>query len=121
MDQLKAEQLKIESTPGSHDGIRIIRVSGPFTLQGVMDFQTVFRSGNDPVTLIDLSEVPYMDSAALGAIISVHTSSQTHGRQYALTGVPQRLRTIIEIAGVQDILVTYPSVAEAEQKLTSKK
>lgn len=57
-----------------------------------------------------------MDSAALGAIISVHTSSQTHGRRYALTGVPQRLRTIIDIAGVTDILISYPSLAEAEQK-----
>jgi anti-anti-sigma factor len=120
MDQLKTEQLTIESMSGSQEGTRIIRLSGPFTLQGVIDFQSIFRTGNYPVTLIDLSEVPYMDSAALGAIISVHTSSQTHRREYALTGVAQRLRTIIEIAGVGDILITFPSLAEAEQKFAHK-
>ena len=113
------DPLKIESLPGIHDGIRILRLSGPFTIQGVFEFQSIFRSGNDPVTLIDLTEVPYMDSAALGAIIGVHTSSQKHQRQYALVGVSERLRTLIHVGGVDGVLVTYPSLEEAQQKLAS--
>jgi anti-anti-sigma factor len=114
------DELKIESIPGVHAGIRILRLSGPFTIQGVFEFQSIFRSGTDPITLIDLTEVPYMDSAALGAIVGVHTSSQTHHRLYALVGVSERLRTLFEVGGVEGILVTYASVEEAQLRLASK-
>jgi anti-sigma B factor antagonist len=114
------DELKIESTPGIRDGIRILRLSGPFTLQGLFDFQAIARSINDPITIIDLTEVPYMDSASLGAIMGVHTSSQRHHRQYAVVGMSERLRTLFHVAGVDNILVTYPSIEEAQEKLTSK-
>src|SRR4051812_7285861 len=84
------------------------------------EFQTIFRSGNDPVTIVDLTAVPYMDSAALGAVISVHTTAQTHRRAYALAGVSERLHTLINVAGVGGILVTCPSLEEAEEKFASR-
>ena len=51
------DQLSIETVRGNQDGIRIIRLIGPFTLQGIFDFQSIYRSGNEPVTIIDLTEV----------------------------------------------------------------
>ena len=114
------DQLKIESKPGIQEGIRILRLSGPFTIQSVFDFQSVYRGGNEPVTIIDLTEVPYMDSASLGAIIGVHTSSQRSNRHYALVGVTERLQTLFHVGGVDGLLVIYPSVDEAQQKFASK-
>lgn len=114
------DELKIEAMPGIQPGIRILRLSGPFTLQGLFDFQSVVRSSNDPVTIIDLTNVPYMDSASLGAIMGVHTSAQRNQRQYALVGMSERLRTLFQVSGVGDILVTYPTLEEAQEKLGSK-
>jgi anti-sigma B factor antagonist len=106
-----------ESKAGNKSGVRIITVKGPFTLRNVMDFQNIFHQSEDPVTLVDLSGVPYIDSAALGAIISVHTSSVRRHSKYAITGVGERLRSIIEMTGVGNILVTYPTTEDAESKL----
>ena len=114
------ENLKIESVPGSHEGVRILRLSGPFTLRNVFDFQSVFRSETAPVTLIDLTDVSYMDSASLGAVLTVHTSSEKNRRQYALVGVSDRIRTLFEVGGVGGLLVTYPTLEEAQQKLATK-
>jgi anti-anti-sigma factor len=114
------DQLAIESTYDEPSGIRILRLSGPFTLPCVMDFQTVFRSLTDRIILIDLSDVPYMDSAALGALISVHTSSQRNNRQYAFLGVSERIRTLFDVSGVGAVLVTYSSLEEARNKFTAK-
>lgn len=114
------DQFKIESIPGNSIGIRIIRLAGPFTLKEVFDFQSLYRSVNDPVTLIDLTEVPYMDSAALGAIVTVHVTSQRHQRNYALVGVSDRLRTLFNVAGVEELLVTCPTLEEAHQKFGNK-
>ena len=109
------DQLNIESMPGIHDGIRILRLTGPFTLQSVFDFNSVYRSGSFPVTLIDLTGVPYMDSAALGAVVGVHTSSQRHQRQYALIGVSDKLRSLFNVVGVEGVLLTSPSLEEAQR------
>ena len=120
VDCLVMDQFKIESFPGSFEGVRILRLSGPFTLRELFDFQATVRAVQDPVTLIDLTEVPYMDSASLGALMMVHTSAQRHQRKYALVGVSDRLRTLFGVAGVDGILVMYPSVDEAQSKLAGK-
>lgn len=114
------DELKIESRPGAHEGTRILHLSGPFTLQGLFDFQSISRTLTDPLTIIDLTDVPYMDSASLGAIMGVHTSSQRHNRKYALVGLSERLRALFHVAGVEDILVTYNTVEEAQEKLAPK-
>lgn len=111
------DEAKIGTARGIREGVCVLKVDGPFTLKNVMDFQLAFRACNDPVTIVDLSDVAYLDSAALGALISVHTSSQRHQRKYALTGVADRLKTLMEMTGVADVLVMYPTNAEAEQKL----
>jgi anti-anti-sigma factor len=113
------DELKIVATPGTRDGVRIIRLTGPFVLQGVFEFQSIVRTGNDTVTIVDLTDVPFMDSAALGAVMGLHVSCQRQQRKYGLAGASGRLRTLFEVAGVTAILVTFRSIEEAEEKLTA--
>ena len=113
------DELKIESNSGTRDGVRILRLVGPFVLQGVFEFQSIARASNDPVTIVDLTEVPFMDSAALGAVMGLHVSCQRQQRKYGLVGATSRLRTLFEVAGVAAILVTFRSLEEAEEKLTA--
>jgi anti-sigma B factor antagonist len=113
------DELKIESIPGTREGVRIIRLNGPFVLQGMFEFQSVARSGHEPVTIIDLTDVPFMDSAALGAVMGLHVSCQRQQRKYGLVGASGRLRTLFEVAGVAAILVNFRTIEEAEEKLTA--
>ena len=113
------DELKIESRAGAYPGVRIIHLEGPFVLQDVFEFQSTVRRGNDPITIIDVTEVPFMDSAALGAVMALHTSCQRQQRKYALAGPSERLRTLFDVAGVSTLLVTYPTLAEAQEKLSA--
>ena len=113
------EPLKIESNLGTRDGVRILRLTGPFVLQGVFQFQSVTRTGDDPVTIVDLTDVTFMDSAALGAVMGLHVSCQRQQRKYGLVGASARLRTLFEVAGVAPILATFRTMEDAEQKLTA--
>jgi anti-anti-sigma factor len=113
------DDLQIESWPGSRDGIRVLKLIGPFTLKHVFEFQTAVRQDAAPLTVIDLTAVPYMDSAALGSILGVHVSCQRHGVQYALAGASDRLMTMFKVAGVDGLVVSCASVAEAEGNLAS--
>ncbi|MGD1073050.1 MAG: STAS domain-containing protein [Bryobacteraceae bacterium] len=114
------EQFKIESAAGNRDGVRILRLSGSFTLKDLFEFNGVFRALTDPVLIVDLTDVPYMDSASVGALMSVHTSAQRNNRQYALVGASERIQTLLHVVGLDRILVMYPTLEEAQEKLTSK-
>jgi anti-anti-sigma factor len=117
MYTLRMEQFSIEPRPGGCAGVRILRLSGPFTLGGVFDFQAVSRAVTDPILVVDLSQVPYMDSAALGSILGLHCSCERNHRRYALSGVNDRVRTLFEVGGVDNLLIQYATAEEAEQGL----
>jgi anti-sigma B factor antagonist len=105
---------------GSIEGERILKLTGPFTLSTLFDFQDAMRTHHPPITIVDLSEVPYMDSAALGSLLGLHVSCQQHSRRYALVGASDRLQTVFRVSGVHSILVTFSSLAEAETALGGK-
>ena len=110
------DKLHIEVLPGSGADTRILKLQGPFTLPTIFEFQQKVRETPPRLTLIDLTDVPYMDSAAVGAIMSLHVSCQREGRKYGLVGASERLQTLFNVAGVDGILLTYPTIAEAESK-----
>lgn len=112
--------LKIESLPGSRDGVRLLRLTGPFTLPSIFEFQSIVRSLNEPIVIVDLAAVPYMDSAALGAVMFLHASTLRKQHKYALTGAAERIHTLFKVGGVDEILVTYPTVEEAEAQLQAQ-
>ena len=116
----RMNEFKIESIQTRPD-VRTIRLTGPFTLKHVFEFQAVMRAGTEPVTIIDLTEVPYMDSASLGSIMGAHVLCQKNGWQYALVGVSARLKMLFEVGGVDKLLVMYPTAEEAEAALAAKK
>jgi anti-anti-sigma factor len=114
-------EFKIESIPAGLEGARILRLTGPFTLQQVFEFQSIIRSGTDPITIIDLTQVPYMDSASLGAIMGAHVLFHKQQRKYALVGVSDRLRVLFEVSGVEKLLVIYATAEEAQSRLAADK
>ena len=105
---------------GRIEGERILKLTGPFTLSTLFEFQDAMRVNHPPVIIVDLSDVPYMDSAALGSVMGLHVSCHQHNRRYALVGASERLQTVFRVSGVNSILVTYPSLAEAEAALGGK-
>jgi anti-anti-sigma factor len=105
---------------GSLEGERILTLSGPFTLSAVFDFQDAIRANHPPITIVDLTGVPYMDSAAMGSLLGLHVSCHQHDRRYALVGASDRLQTMFRVSGVNSILANYNSLAEAEAALHGK-
>jgi anti-sigma B factor antagonist len=110
------DQLTIDNTVGPAS-VRVLKLSGPFTLKDIWDFQAAARAATEPITIIDLTDVPYMDSAALGSIMGIHVSRHRVHHKYAVVGANERLETLFEVAGVAKLLVRYPTSAEALKAL----
>ena len=73
---MSAEPLTLESVAGQAPGCRILRLNGPLTLASLFEFQNTLRTDPPPALILDLTGVPYMDSAGMGAIINYFVSSQ---------------------------------------------
>ena len=91
----------------------ILHLRGPLTMENLASFQSALRRGNPPILFLDLSEVPYMDSAGLGSLVSAHVSVQKSGRRVVLTGVNERIGKLFEITRVESLFLTFPSLPEA--------
>jgi anti-anti-sigma factor len=112
------EQLTAATSPGLPPGVRALKITEPFLIQNVFEFQSLVREKPQAVTIVDLTDVPYMDSAALGALLGLHISCQRLGHKYALIGPSQRLLTLFEVGGVADMLVVFPTMDAAIKGLT---
>lgn len=111
MDELKIETLKGAS------GASILRLTGPLTIQSLFEFQDLCRKESSPAIVLDLSGVPYMDSAGLGAVLGVLASCQRHGRGFGVAGVTDRIRTLFAVSRVAGMIPLFDSVELAESKL----
>lgn len=97
--------------------MRILRLHGPLILQGVFAFQTALRTDPPQSLVLDLSSVPYMDSAGMGAIINYYVSCQRNGKKLVVAGVNPRVQELFRMTKVDGLLNVVATVAEAEQAL----
>src|ERR1700728_144930 len=105
----------IEIAPSS-SGVRILRIHGPLTLSTLFEFQNEARKDTSTGILLDLTAVPYMDSAGLGSVLGVFASCQRTGRD-----LPWRARRIELLPSsksrVDTILPIFATPEAAEQTL----
>lgn len=99
---------------GAREGIVILALDGPFTLGNMFQLQSDLRALTPPCLIMDLSFVPYMDSAGLGVMMNYFVSAQSHGRKFFVTGVSDRLRALLEMTKVDNVLQICDSVEAAQ-------
>jgi anti-sigma B factor antagonist len=108
------QPLHIEELAGSREGIHVLRLSGPLTLQNVFSFQSKVRADSSRALIIDFTDVPLADSAGIGALVGAYVSRQNDGRRLGLVGVNQRIHHALEVTRVENFFHFYGTVAEAE-------
>jgi anti-anti-sigma factor len=109
------EQIEVVRDSGVTGSTAIIRLKGPLTLSTLFTLQNVLREIPDSDTIIDLTEVPYIDSAGLGTILSHWSHTQRTGHKFALTGASPRINLLLEITKVNTVLPLFATAEAADQ------
>ena len=112
------EKMEISSIAGERSGTTILQLKGPLTLQTLFDFQKVLRKPDLKDTIIDLTGVPYIDSAGLGTILSHWVHSQRAGTKFAIVGVSERVQVLFDLTKVGRVLPTFASIKQAEESFS---
>jgi anti-sigma B factor antagonist len=109
------EPLVIEDIAGAKDGQRILRLAGPLVLTTLFDFQSRVRTDNSQTLMLDLSQVPYVDSAGIGGLVGAYVTHQKDGRSLYLIGANQRVLDALQVTRVKQFFQFVDSVAAVEQ------
>ena len=105
-----------EQRSGKAAGTRILVLSGPLTLLNMFSLQAHLRSGELPkLSILDLSAVPYMDSAGMGLIVNHYVHCEGHGSRMVAVGVTPRVHELFKLTKVDAIIPQALTVELAEQ------
>jgi anti-anti-sigma factor len=104
---------------GNVKGQSVLCLKGPLTMENVSLFQSAIRREETFSTVIlDMSDVPYIDSTALGALVSAYVSRQKVGRRVVLSGASERVSKMLKITSVESLFLTFPTLEDAIGGLT---
>jgi anti-sigma B factor antagonist len=107
--------LTISRKEGKTPDNRVFCLSGPLTLRNLFEFQTELRALDPtPLTVIDLTGVPYMDSAGMGLVMNHYVRCQTRGTRFVVSGANSRVMDLFKVTKVDTILPLASTVEEAE-------
>lgn len=108
-----SEPLEIERVEG-FPAQEVLSLRGPLTGSNAPTFLNAMRREEPAHTVIlDLSDVPYIDSAGLGLLVTAHVSRQKAGRRMALSGINPRVRRLFEVTRMGDLFLIFSSPQEA--------
>lgn len=91
--------------------------------RGAISFTTApeFRDAVEATTarrlIIDLTEVPSIDSVAVGVLVRAFVTCHKSERRLALVGLTHRVRNVLQLTGIDPLFEIFASVGDAERSL----
>jgi anti-sigma B factor antagonist len=107
--------LTIDRKEGKNAGTQVFCLNGPLTLRNLFEFQSELRSSAPPpLTVIDLTGVPYMDSAGMGLVMNHYVRCQTRGTRLIVAGANNRVLDLFKVTKVDTVLPLVATIEAAE-------
>jgi anti-sigma B factor antagonist len=115
---MAAESMRIAGRAGANAGVHVLSVKGPITEATSVAFQEAVRAVSASGLIVDLSEVPWVDSMAVGTLVRAFVFCSKCGRKFALVGLTPRVKNVLHMAGPDPLFKAYATVTEAESALS---
>ena len=107
---LTIQPIRLDLENGSGADIYLARLTGKLSLETVPDFLCMMRSEPASYLVLDLSGVSFLDSAGVGALVSLFISRRNTGKRLALADLAQQGIAALQVSGLIHLLPLYASV-----------
>jgi len=114
MRAMPYEPFRVIPQRGTVEGLQILLAKGPITHESSPVLVEAVFGVSDPRLIIDLSEVPSLDSVAIGALVRSYVHCQKSGRRLAFVGMTPRVTNVLRLTGVEPLFDSYATISEAE-------
>src|ERR1700721_4779177 len=91
------ENLQVMAAAGAREGQRVLHLKGSLNIQTVFTFQDAMKTETGPALVVDFSDVEYIDSAGLGALVAAHVGAQRGMRKLAFAGMNRQGRALLDL------------------------
>lgn len=88
-----------------------MKLSGPLTIATLYEFQNLVRGGTPVSLVLDVSQVPYVDSAGVGALVGAYVRLQKDHHTISLVGTNERVRNTLKVTQVETFFQYADSLA----------
>src|SRR5512146_770119 len=94
----------------------VIRCSGRLTSEvtDVLKSEAKPLLVRDQCVVLDLTDLKFMDSAGLGAIVSLYVSAKTHGAKLQLINMNKQVKNLL---GITNVLAAFESCGKFMTKM----
>lgn len=109
---MSLKPFEIEQAPDS-SGAAVLVLTGNMTMGAQLQYletvvDSLAKDGHKRI-VIDMSGVSYIDSTALGTLVSCHGRVKKSGGEFRLAALCERVAKIIKIGGVESIFHIDPT------------
>jgi anti-sigma B factor antagonist len=118
MSPISQEPLSIADVESSA-GQRVLRLNGPVLMNNLWDFQAKVRANTSKALILDVTGVPYIDSAGIGALVGAYVTQQKEGRSLSLVGVTDRVLGSLKATRVDQFFRLFGSLEEAQRAMSA--
>ena len=113
---MQHSHLELVRTPGSDGDRLILQLKGNLSLETVHNFIQTARAEQAAHLIVNMSEVTFLDSAGVGALVQLFVHRRSQGKTFALSGLSKHSQAVMEVAGLTKLLPIHNSVEEALAK-----
>jgi anti-sigma B factor antagonist len=102
------------------DGVRVIALHGPVDVSAAMALRDLLGQQIDSPgarILLDLSDVPLIDSSGIGILVTAHRRAEGQGARFALAGAAGPVARVFEMTRTNKLLSIHATVEEGRTAL----
>ena len=102
------------------DGVCVLRPQGRFVTgsdAALLSAQHSLQKAGITRAIVDLGAVPYIDSTGLAFVVELHKALAGRGGQLLLAKANQRVREVLEMTRIGEIVPLFHEVEDAEAAL----
>jgi anti-sigma B factor antagonist len=100
------------------DQLAVVRISGSATMERTEELKcSLFDVAQEPIQwiVLDLSELDFLCSEGLGAIVAAHAKCAHRGGSVRLAGPTQSIQELLDVTKLSKLFTVYLSVEDAVQ------
>jgi len=110
---IQPAHLDLEKISAPNDSKLVTRLNGKLSLETVHNFIQTLRPEPAAHLVLDMSGVSFLDSAGVGALVSLFVHRRNLGKSFALAALTLQGTAVLQVAGLVKLLPNFPTVEAA--------